>query len=126
MNIKETILKQLDDEIAELQQRRDRIQALESIGEADIHVEPQIWQDKVDFNHLSHGEVVKVIQAIPGKWSKTPAASGERINYELETGGVKFRCYEGEPPPNCKIVEVLETIPAQPERTVTVRKLQCV
>jgi hypothetical protein len=78
----------------------------------------------IDFDFLTHEQTIEVIKVIGGKWTKTPADNGT-INYEQEINGIKIRVYHGAPPPNCKIIEVLETIPAQPERVVTVRRLQC-
>jgi hypothetical protein len=126
MNIKQILVSTIKGEITALQAKLAQIESLSIPEELDISRPPTLYGQQIDFDHLPHEDVMKVVQAIPGKWNKTPAPSGARINYELETGGVKFRCYEGEPPPNCKIVEVLETVPAQPERTVTVRRLQCV
>lgn len=80
----------------------------------------------VDFDNLEHKDVVKVIRAFGGKWKKTPA-SDNTINYEGEFAGVKIRCYAGQPPPSCKIIEVEEHVPEQiiPASVRKVRKMVC-
>src|SRR5207244_1382037 len=82
---------------------------------------------QIDFDKLSHPEIVRVIQTFPGTWSKTPSgeASGIRIDYHSQFDGMKLRCWAGEAPPNCKIIEETVEVPAQPATTRTVRKLVC-
>lgn len=78
----------------------------------------------IDFNGLPHKEIVKVIRAFGGKWTKEPM--GERVNYRSDNSeGVSIRCYMGEPPPSCKIVEVVEYVPAVPATVRKVRKMVC-
>lgn len=77
----------------------------------------------IDFDNLSHEKVIKLVQLFPGKWDKEPC--GHRVHYTLQQGNFRLRCYAGEPPPNCKIVEVEEVIPAQPERIEKRRRLVC-
>jgi len=79
----------------------------------------------VDFDNLPHADVVKVMLALPGRWNKTPGSSEGTINYEAEIDGVNVRCWCGEPPPSCKIVEVEEVVPAQPETRRMVKKMIC-
>ena|SRR5256885_6553400 len=82
-----------------------------------------------DFDRLSHDQVVRVMSAFQaGRWHKTPSYTGDRIDYQSAEpiDGFTVRCYQGEPPPNCQIIEVLEEVPAQPATIRTVRKLQCV
>lgn len=96
--------------------------------------------DKIDFDYLSHAEIIKVIRTLGGKWKKTPNAiaatptreKGQSIDYEAEIDGVPVRCWAGEPPPSCRIVEVEEVIPAHdipaqhvPEKRVKVKKMIC-
>lgn len=124
MTTKEKILLKLNQELEKVQRQINQVNELsEKLDKINIDAYFQ-FESQIDLDNLSHEKVIEVIKAIGGKWTKTPA-DGARIHYETEVSGVKFRCYSGEPPPNCKIVEVLETIPAQPERTVSVRKLVC-
>lgn len=85
------------------------------------------WSNNLDFDRLSHDQVVKVMLAFPGEWDKQYTSS-TNIDYILDLPDEKMRvrCWQGAPPPNCKIIEVDQVIPAQPERTVKVRKLQCI
>lgn len=126
MNIKQSIIALINKEIQQRQELLAKVEAAE-IGDCELEGEPTVYSSgQIDFDRLSHPEVIKVIQAIPGKWDKEPSSEGTRINYSTKRGDLTFRCWAGEPPPNCKIVELLVTIPAQPETVRTVRKLQCV
>lgn len=80
--------------------------------------------DWLDFDNLSHEQVIEVIKTIGGKWDKELSSpdSGDRINYKGELNGQLVRCYAGGPPPNCKVVEWEEEIPAQ---KIQRRKLVC-
>lgn len=86
---------------------------------------------RIDFDHLPHTEVIKVIRALGGKWQKTAntgAKPGEtKIDYAREVDGIEVRCWAGEPPPSCRIVEVEETIPEQviPAHTRKIKKMIC-
>jgi hypothetical protein len=85
--------------------------------------------NSIDFDRMSHPEIVQVIRALGGKWKKD-ISTGEagRIDYTATIDGVNIRCYAGEPPPNCKIVDVLEEVPevpAVPATVRTVKKLVC-
>jgi hypothetical protein len=79
----------------------------------------------VDFDALKHDEVIKVIAEFGGKWDK--AANGDRIDYQTKIDGMVVRCYQGEPPPSCQVVEVEEFVPEYtiPASTRKVRKLVC-
>lgn len=126
MKIKESIIEKIKSEIAEREALLAKIEAAE-IGDFELEAQPTVYTSgQIDFDHLSHADIIKVIQAIPGKWDKEPCSQGATINYSTKRNGLNFRCWAGEPPPNCKIIEVLETVPAQPETVRTVRKLQCV
>jgi len=120
--IKETLLN-------EIKICQDQIEKLETIPGLD-KLEPSAvgyfyMPNQIDFDHLTHDKIIEVIKAIGGKWDKTPSGVDGRIDYKTEVNGVTIRMFAGEPPPNCKIVEYLEEVPAQPARTVTKRKLQC-
>lgn len=86
----------------------------------------------LDFDKLSHPEVIKVVRTLGGKWRKSETICSDsslkgRIDYQTEIDGVAVRCWAGEPPPTCRIVEVEETVPEQviPAHTRKVRKLIC-
>jgi hypothetical protein len=80
----------------------------------------------IDFDNLTHPQIIEVIKTFPGKWDKTPSsAKSDRIDYITEFDGVRLRCWQGEPPPSCKIVEVMEDVPAQPASQRLVRKIVC-
>ncbi len=82
----------------------------------------------IDFDNLPHKEVIKVVRAFGGKWKKIPSPSKVgRIDYEATIDGVAIRCWQGEPPPSCKLIEVEEHIPEQviPAHTVKKLKMSC-
>lgn len=95
-----------------------------------IEVDPdsiQVYgESNLDFNNLSHQDVIKVVRAFGGKWKKVPHGN-DRVDYQQEIDGVRVRCYAGAPPPNCRIVEVEEVIPARviPEQRIKVKKMIC-
>jgi hypothetical protein len=93
---------------------------LESLPPASIN---EFIGARLDFDDLSHDRVIEVIKAFGGKWEKSISArSGDRIDYRTVFDGFAVRCYAGEPPPACKIVEVEEYVPASVQK---VRKLVC-
>ena len=88
-------------------------------------IEGQFWYGNIDFNHLPHKKVLKIMRTFKaGKWKKALSSScdGARVDYTSEFDGMTIRCYAGEPPPSCKIVEEVVMIPAHNE---AVRKLVC-
>lgn len=84
---------------------------------------------QLDFDRLPHHEVVKVVRELGGKWKKTPngASHPDKIDYETRVGDVSVRCWAGDPPPSCRIVEVEEIIPERviPAQKVKVKKMVC-
>lgn len=91
----------------------------------EVGSEAQFWAGNVDFNHLTHAQVLKVMRTFKaGKWNKTVSSHSQeaRIDYTATFDGVSVRCYAGHPPPSCKIVEEVVLIPAHQE---VVRKLVC-
>lgn len=127
MKTKELIKKRLLDEIAVRAQQLtwlDSIPGLEQLDIGDINAS-FLYAHQLDLDNLTHAQVIEVIKAVGGKWDKTPADNG-CIDYQQKIGEFYIRMWRGAPPPNCKIVEYLEEIPAQPARTVTKRKLQCI
>lgn len=121
MKTKDKLIQEIEQEIQTL---KDKITKIQQVEFGDLEIEAQHFGEYIDFNELPHEKVIEVIKNIGGKWNKEPATDGT-VHYSTEKNGYKIRCYKGQPPPNCKVVEVLETIPAQPERVVTVRKLVC-
>lgn len=97
----------------------------------------------LDFDHLEHRDVIRVIRAMGGKWKKSKNENvydgGKlvqgRVDYEQEIDGLKVRCYAGKAPPSCRIVEYEEVIPAHvipavpeklvPEQRVKKTKMIC-
>jgi hypothetical protein len=85
------------------------------------------YSNLMDFDHLPHAEVIKVIRAFGGKWTKTPA-DNNTIHYETTLpDGKRIRCFQGQPPPSCRIIEVEEHVPAVtlPATTRKVKKMIC-
>lgn len=84
--------------------------------------------DHIDFEELSHKEVISVIRTLGGKWEKNPEGN-DRITYRNDKNedGLVIRCYKGEPPPSCRVVEVEEHVPAVviPASVRKVRKIVC-
>lgn len=125
--VKKTTKAKLISGLLEKRAEIDRqLAAIEGIQGLDaLELDASFWSGRsLDFDRLSHDEVIAVIGAMGGKWNKTPGEDAA-IHYETEKNGITIRMWNGQPPPNCKIVEVLETIPAVPERVVTKRKLVC-
>src|SRR5205814_769409 len=121
------ILKQLDNEKAAIARLEAFIlthkEKLDALG-----LDLSNYFGNIDFDRLTHSEIVRVIQTFPGTWTKTPSASHDndpRIDYSTTYDGMKLRCWAGQPPPNCKIVEETVEVPPQPATTKTVRKLVC-
>lgn len=119
----ETLIEKLREEI---KNRAARIRWLRKHGEKLSGLpNATLFQEKIDFDHLPHAQVIEVVRALGGKWKKSAGNTAGKVNYETTVDGVQVRCYEGEPPPSCKLVEVEEVIPAQPARTVKKFKMVC-
>jgi hypothetical protein len=127
MKIAERIAEQLDTAQKEIQNILRVKTFIDSLSEQVRNELPEgyVFGEKIDFDNLPHADVIRVIQLLGGKWTKTPGEDA-KIHYETTINGVNVRCYSGEPPANCKIVEEQITIPAQPEKQVTRRRLVCV
>lgn len=98
-----------------------RKEQLEALPNGSVYL-----RESIDFDRLTHDDVVKVLKALGGKWDKeVNSAESSRVDYSTKIDGLKVRLWAGEPPPNCKIVEVQEEIPAVPATTRTVRRLVC-
>lgn len=113
---------EIDKKLAFLNWLRKNAARIDELG-----LEPSFACDKVDFDFLSHADVVRVMQAFPaGKWNKELAGASEgKIHYEAVYCGIPIRCYAGEPPPHCQVVDEEVIIPAQPERKEIRKKLVC-
>lgn len=80
----------------------------------------------IDFNFPSHEDAIKIMQVVnAGSWEKRYNES--TITYTTKIGSVNFRIYNGQPPPNCKIVEEEVTIPShyEPETKAIRRRIVC-
>jgi len=87
-----------------------------------------VFGNRLDFDNLSHADIIKVIRAFGGKWQKSESAGGiDKVDYKGEFDGKMVRFWAGEPPPSCRIVEVEEDVPEQviPAHKKKVRKLIC-
>lgn len=121
-------LETYDNQIILIHKKRDTLINLASKLE-DIGLEWSVCQEHLDFDHRPHDEVIRVIAAFGGKWTKTEGSSEGTINYTRDEpiGPFIIRCWCGAPPPNCRIieeqVEVLEHV--VPAHTETRRKLVC-
>lgn len=122
MTTRQKLIAKIEEEIKLVNERLDYVKQVPGLDE--IELDAVFWSNQIDFNELNHDDVIKVIKHIGGKWDKTPSDGGT-INYETKVGDRKIRCWNGQPPPNCKIVEVIEEVPAQPARMVTRKKLVC-
>jgi len=125
MTTYDKLTSKLKREIEERQQQLEFLETIENELKA-ISVDAVFYGDGIDFDNLTHPQTINVIKAFGGDWEKTPSGSEAKIDYERQVNGKRIRVWGGEPPPNCKLVDVIETIPAQPERVVTRKKLVCV
>lgn len=118
----------------EIDERNRQIGFLSAMREKfegiELKTEPTFVCGSLDFDNLPHADVVKVVKAIGGKWDKRPAADtakGAKVDYTRYVGEFEVRCWAGDPPPNCKVVEEVVVIPQQiiPEQRKVVKKLVC-
>lgn len=82
--------------------------------------------DYIDFDNLTHAEIMTVILRFGGKWDRTP--NNGKINYtrrKMDDCPLRIRCYNGTPPPGCRIEYEEVTVPAQPARVERRAKLNC-
>lgn len=69
----------------------------------------------IDFNSLAHDQVMKVVMRFPGRWKREP--NGDRLDYTNKVSDeVTIRCYQGQPPPNCRVEYEEVHVPARTER----------
>lgn len=121
-------IESIDNEIAYLKRKRDSLITLRPIIETLGLYNVDICGAYLDFNRLSHENVIKVIAAFGGKWKKESGCD-ETINYvkEEKCGELTIRCWAGEPPASCHIVEEEVEVPEElvPAHTEIRRKLIC-
>lgn len=86
------------------------------------------YGEHADFNYLTHPQIVELMKAFPGHYTKKLSYGKDSLDYTLDTpvDGLQIRAYSGEPPSACVIEEHIEyvVIPARTERKVT-RKVIC-
>jgi len=118
----------LDQEKATVKNCRKRIALLRRFAPEikALGIVPSGCQSYIDFDNLKHEEVIKALKLWPGQWSKEYTESA-RITYSLSGDGYTVRCWNGEPPPNCKLVKEIVTVPSRyvPEHTEERLKLVC-
>lgn len=122
------VQKEIDILIAEIRKNGSRIRWLRQHQSAlEKAPDATFWMGGLDFNNMPHKEIIRTVKALGGKWKKEPSATPEKIDYVTQVDGVQVRCWAGEPPPSCRIVEVEETIPEKviPAHTRKVKKLVC-
>lgn len=87
-------------------------------------VRPVVWDTLIDFNHPTRQEIIRLIQAFPGVWEKTPNdVNGGSMDYvRTMEGQPTLRIWAGALPPCCKIVEEEIDVPAHKQK---VRKVVC-
>ena len=122
MNVKETIARlerEIEDRKKSIAFLTLKENALESLPPAEFYD----FNKSLDFNFLSHDQVIQVVKAIGGKWKKEP--KDDKVNYTTEKDGITIRIYQGEPPPNCRIVQEEYEVPAQPAFKAMRSKLVC-
>jgi len=128
MNTQEAIAR-IDRQIELLNVQRAVLVALAAkLQELNEEIHISICGDHIDFDNPTRAQAVKLMTHLAvGKWHKEEGPSQDTINYihDGAGSGVKLRLYAAEPPPSCRIVEVEEIIPAQPEQIVKRRKLVC-
>jgi hypothetical protein len=125
LNTREQLKAQIEAEIHKWQAWLEKVEALPGLETLDLPAYVHCGQ-QIDFDSLTHPDIIRVLQAMGGKWDKSLSGCDGAIDYTQEINGVKIRLWAGEAPPNCRIIEIEETIPAQPERKEIRRKLQCV
>lgn len=126
--------------VTERIQNIDRqIAQLVTIKQGLIAIQPKLaelpfteagYDDRIDFDYLTHTNVIEVIKHFGGKWTKTLVEGDTTINYvrDERVEGLQIRCYCGAPPPNCRIIEEEVEIPEEvvSARTEKRRRLVCI
>ena len=118
MNSLELLQHHLDMEQEALNKKYLALTALPELAKLTFDVSSTF--SSIDFDCLSHVKVIEVIKVFGGKWTKE--VSGFGITYTTTKNEIKIRCWQSEPPPNCKIVVQDEFVPAH---TRQVRTIEC-
>ena len=115
----------INSQINAFARRRDWLTAHSNLIE-QLDSTPTGYNMTFDFDYLPHEKTVQLIKVFPGKWTKK-VEDGKVTYTREEIEGVTIRCWKGEPPPNCKIVEETTVVPAHmvEEKTVITHKLVC-
>lgn len=123
MNVSSEI-KALHGQIRDLQKRVEWL--IEHQTSLEKLPDGAFYSGGLDFDRLPHKDIVQVIRTLGGKWKKEPV-NENKITYATEIDGLQVRCWSGEPPPSCKLVEVEEHVPEKviPAHTVKKTKLVC-
>lgn len=80
------------------------------------------YSNNIDFDSLKRPDLLRVIKAFGGRWDKSPGYNGGLTYTRRELlDGLNLRCWNGEPPASCKIIETVKwvKVPAKRERQVT-------
>lgn len=86
-----------------------------------------IWSTSIQVYKCSRAAVIQTIKNFPGKWHKNYTESGT-ITYEHTTPeGIPIYLRDCPPPPHCKIIEEIITVPSQyvPEHKESRRRIVC-
>lgn len=118
---------------AEIERTKGRIKWLKKHRKKlEALPEASVYGSQIDFDNLPHAEVIKVIRTLGGKYKKSKNSQEGKIDYVGEVDGVTVRCWAGEPPPSCRMIEVEEYIPekvipahVEPARTIKRLKMVC-
>lgn len=79
-----------------------------------------------DLDKCSREEVLEAMELLKaGKWKKSNSSAEGCLDYSAEINGVTVRLWGAAPPGSCRMVELIEEVPAQPATTRVVRKLIC-
>ncbi len=94
---------------------------------AEIIAKSSAYNGGLDIDHLTREEVIIAMRTLSGgKWTKTVNQhEAKALDYTTVMNGITIRLWAAAPPETCRVVEVEEIIPAQPERRTIVRKLIC-
>ena len=109
-----------------IQTRNFILEFSDVINELGFNIWVQIMDDGVDFNYPNHEQTMALMKALGLKrWEKEVSHSGGKIDYTAYWRSVKVRIYGSDPAPNCKIIEELVEMPAQPAYTTKKYTVVC-
>lgn len=90
---------------------RSHKEQIEKIG-----MTPVPYLNYVDFNNPDRAQVLEIIKAFPGTWTKSQNKTGDRpaMDYERQDeSGLMLRIWAGALPPTCRVIEEEVEVPAQ-------------